>query len=119
MRVQLCGVLLSAALCVPACAVANRLSGLSEAREIQGVGRPAEAVVLTIWDTGITVGNDPVVGLSVRVEPADRPSYEARIEKSIVSRVHLPQVQPGKRVPVFVDPRNPARLALGIYDLRR
>ena len=119
MRLLFCSMLAAAAIAAPACAIVNRMSGLSEARQIQAVGQPADAVILSIWDTGITLNDDPVVGLSVRVEPSDRPAYEARIEKSVVSRVHIPQVQPGCRVRVFVDPKNPARVALGLYDLRR
>ncbi len=119
MRLPLLAVLLAAVLGGPACAIVDRMSGESEARAIQTVGRPCEALVLTVWDTGITVNNDPVVGLRVRVEPPDAPAYEARIEKSVVSRVHIPQVQPGCRVKVFVDPQNPARVALGLYDLRK
>ncbi len=120
MRLLLSSVLVSAVLLSPACAIVNRLSGLSEARAIQTVGEPHDAVVLEIWDTGMTVNDDPVVGLSVRVESPDRPPYVARIAKSIVSRVHLPQVQPGCRVRVFVDPKHPAtRVALGLYDLRK
>ncbi len=97
------------------CAVVNRMSGVSEARRIQAIGERCQATVLEVWDTNITVNNDPVVGLRVTVEPADRPAYEVRIEKSLVSRVHLPQVQPGSHVPVFVDPHDPARVALGLY----
>jgi hypothetical protein len=53
------------------------------------------------------------------VEPADAPVYEALIKKNAVSRVHTPQVQPGWRIKVFVDPQSPARVALGRYDLRK
>jgi hypothetical protein len=111
----LAAVALVALVCWPGCALADRLSGVSQARQIQAIGERCQATVLEIWDTGITVGNDPVVGLRVNVEPPDRPAYEARIEKSLVSRVHMPQVQPGSHVPVFVDPHNPGRVALGLY----
>ena len=97
------------------CLVVNKMSGVSEARAIQAVGEPAHATVLQIWDTGITVGHDPVVGLRVAVERPDHSSYEAVIKKSLVSRVHLPQFQPGSRVPVKVDPRDPTRVALDMY----
>jgi hypothetical protein len=95
-----------------ACGVADRMSGMSLARAIQASGEPAEAVVIDIWDTGITLNDDPVVGLRVRVERKDRPPYEATIEKSLVSRVRIPQVQPGCRVLIYVDRNNPSRAAL-------
>jgi hypothetical protein len=110
--------LLAATAATPGCFAVNRMSGMSEAREIQRVGERTDAVVIDIWDTGMTLNHDPVVGLLVRVEPSDRAPYEARIDKSVVSRVHVPQVQPGSRVRVYVDPHNPARVALGLYDLR-
>jgi hypothetical protein len=115
MRTLLGAVVLGAVTCSGACVVVDRMSGTSQARAIQATGEQAEATVLEIWDTGITVNDDPVVGLRVRVETGTRAPYEARIEKSRVSRVHIPQVQPGSRVPVFVDPRDPTRVALGLY----
>ena len=97
------------------CALADRISGVSQARTIQSIGEPAEAVVLQVWDTGITVNMDPVVGLLVRIDRPDQPSYEVKIEKSLISRVHVPQVQPGSRVPVYIDRNDPTRVALGLY----
>jgi len=103
---------------LPGCAVANRMSGVSEAREIQRMGQEARATILELWDTGITVNDDPVVGLRVNVHAADGSSYEATIRRSRVSRVHVPQVQPGLTVRVYVDPRDRTRVALGLYDFR-
>lgn len=40
------------------CAIVDRLSGEGEAKRI-----PATARVLDIWDTGISVNDNPVVGL--------------------------------------------------------
>jgi predicted small secreted protein len=101
------------------CAIANKMSGVTEARDIQAAGQPAKAVILEMWDTGITVNDDPVVGMRVKVDRGDGAPYDATIAKSLVSRVHVPQVQPGLTVPVYVDPQNPARVALGLYDLRK
>jgi hypothetical protein len=109
------GIVMAIASISSGCAMADRISGTSLAREVQATGERADAVILEIWDTGITVNDDPVVGLRVRVSRADAPDYEATIEKSRVSRVHIPQVQPGNRVPVYVDPQNPARVVLGLY----
>jgi hypothetical protein len=111
--------LLAALLAATGCAVVNRMSGLSEAREIQAKGVAARAVVLEVWDTGITLNNDPIVGMRVKVDRGDGSPYEATIPKSLVSRVDIPQVQPGRTVPVYVGPRDPARVALGLYDLRK
>ncbi len=98
------------------CALSDRMSGVSRARAIQATGEPAEATVLEIWDTGITVNDDPVVGLRLEVYPADHPPFEATIPKSRVSRVHLAQFQPGSRIPVKFDPQDPTRVALDVYE---
>jgi hypothetical protein len=111
--------LLAALLALPGCAIANSMSGVSEARDIQAKGQLANAVILELWDTGITLNDDPVVGLRVKVDRGDGAPYEATIPKSVVSRLHVPQVQPGQTVPVYVDPQDPSRVALGLYDLRR
>jgi hypothetical protein len=100
------------------CAIANNMSGVSDAKALQKGGERADAVVVQIWDTGITVNDDPVVGLLVEVHPADRPAYQAKIPKSLVSRVHIPQVQPGSRVAVRIDPTNPDHVALDLYEFR-
>jgi hypothetical protein len=108
-------VLIVAALGSNHCAIANKVSGVSEARAIKAIGEPALALVLQVWDTGITVGHDPVIGLRLTVDWPGHPPYEAVIKKSLVSRVHIPQFQPGSQVPVRVDPQDPARVALDMY----
>jgi hypothetical protein len=98
------------------CALINRWSGVSEARRIQEIGVPGEARILAIWDTGMTLNDDPVVGLRVLVDRFDGQPYEVEIAKSVVSRVHLPQFQPGSVVPVKIDPAAPDKVALDVYS---
>ncbi len=100
------------------CALIDRMDGVHDAKVLHRAGEPAEAVVLDIWDTGITVNQDPVVGLLVEVRPTDRPAYRATIGKSLISRVHVPQFQPGSRVPVRIDRTDPMRVALDAYTYR-
>jgi hypothetical protein len=107
--------LIAAAVVSSGCAIVNKMSGVSEARAIQAIGEPARATVLQVWDTGISVGNDPVIGLRLRVERPGHSPYDAVIGKSLVSRVHIPQFQPGSHVQVKVDPKDPARVALDVY----
>src|SRR5262245_59393925 len=96
--------LIEAALASNGCAIANTISGVSETRASQKVGEPASGTVMQVWDTGITVNDDPVIGLRLTVHRATGEPYEAIINKSLVSRVHIPQFQPGWQVPVRVDP---------------
>jgi hypothetical protein len=100
------------------CTVIDRMAGVHEARTLQRTGYPAEAVVIDIWDTGITVNQDPVVGLLVEVQSPNRPAYRTTIPKSLVSRIDVPRFQPGNRVAVRVDRRDPNRVALAVYTYR-
>lgn len=97
------------------CGMIDRMSGVSLAKELQATGVAATAEILRLWDTGITVNHDPVVGLEVEVRPADRPPYRARIEKTLISRLDVPQFQPGKVIQVRFDPREPGRVAVDVY----
>lgn len=80
--------------------------------ELERGGIAASAEILEIWDTGWTINDNPVIGMKVRVRPADRAPYEATIEKTTVSRIAIPQFQPGAVVPVRFDPQNPAVVAV-------
>lgn len=93
----------------------NRLTGEDEAREIRATGEAAQALVLEIWDTGVTVNENPVVGFRLEVYPPDRPSYEAET-KALISRLDIPQIQPGAMLPVKFDPEDPQRVALDVYE---
>jgi len=108
-------VLFVAALASSGCAVVNKMDGVSEARAVQKVGEPAFGTVVEVWDTGITVNNDPVIGLKLTVQRSTGEAYDAIIKKSLVSRVHIPQFQPGAQLPVRIDPHDPARVALDVY----
>ena len=84
--------------------------GVSE--ELQQNGVVARARIEEIWDTGWTINDNPVIGMKVLVLPADRPAFEATIEKTTISRIGIPQFQPGNTVPVRYDPANPALIAV-------
>jgi len=97
------------------CAVADRLSGVSDAKALQETGEPADAKIIKIWDTGITVNNDPVVGFLLEVRPAGKPVYQAET-KLRISRLDIPRFQPGTVMPVRIDPHDPNHVALDVYD---
>jgi hypothetical protein len=114
---RLMGVVILAALLVPACALVNRVSGVTEARELQKTGEQAQAKILSIWDTGMTVNDDPVVGFLLEVYPEGRPAFQAKT-KLRISRLDIPRIQPGTIVPVRFDPNDPRRVALDIYEFK-
>ena len=94
------------------------MSGVAETRRLQETGVPASARILEIWDTGITVNNDPVIGMRVEVDRTDGTAYPAVIPKSLISRLDVPRFQPGATVSVRVDPQDPAKVALDAYRYR-
>jgi hypothetical protein len=100
------------------CAIADRMSGVSEAKRLQETGTPATARIVKIWDTGITVNDDPVIGLEVEVSREDGSVYTATIPKSLISRLDIPQFQPGLPVSVRIDPQDPAKVAIDVYKYR-
>ena len=119
MPIRLGGLLaLLAILTLPGCVIIDRMSGVAEARDLNTHGIPAQARILKLWDTGITVNNDPVVGLQVEVTPADRAPYIATIERALISRLDVPRVQPRSVIPVRFDPNNPARVVIDLYEHR-
>jgi hypothetical protein len=105
-------VLLSAA---SGCALIDRMSGVAEAKRLQESGLPATAKILDLWDTGITVNDDPVISLRVEVSRPDGSVYSVIIPKSLVSRLDLPRFQPGSTVSVRIDPKDATVVALDEY----
>lgn len=96
------------------CAVVDKMSGEGEAKRIRRVGQSAEALVLSISDTGMTVNDNPVVAFRLEVRPATGTPYEVET-RGLVGRLDVPQVQPGAVLPVAIDPRDPKKVALRIY----
>jgi hypothetical protein len=93
----------------------DSLGGRTEACAILAIGKPATGTIIRLIDTGTTINNDPVVEFVIRVVPEGGKAYEAHT-KALVSRLDVPAVQPGRVVPVKVDPANPARIALDLWE---
>ena len=102
------------ALALSGCAALDKLSGEGEAKRIRRVGESAEALVLEIRDTGITVNDDPVVAFRLRVRPPGGAPYEVET-RGLVGRLAVPRIQPGAVLPVAVDPQDRMKVALAIY----
>lgn len=96
------------------CAVVDKMSGEGEAKRIRRVGQAAEALVLEIRDTGITVNDDPIVAFRLRVQPETGAPYIVET-RGRIGRLDVPQVQPGAVLPVAIDPQDRTKVALRIY----
>jgi hypothetical protein len=73
-------------------------------RRLKAHGIEAEATILAISDTGVTMNKNPYVKLRLRVEPIGMVTYETEV-KAMVSRVAIPR--PGDGVRVKFDPNKP------------
>ncbi len=72
-------------------------------RSVLAKGEVAEAKILSISDTGMTINNSPVVRLLLEVQPSNGPSFQAETER-LISRLQIPLIQPGAMVKVKYDP---------------
>ncbi len=75
-------------------------------------GLAAKAKIIDISDTGVTVNQNPMVKFLLEVQPADGKPFQVTV-KSIISRLDVPQFQPGVEVPVVYNPKNPKEVAIG------
>lgn len=93
----------------------DHMTGEDQANEIRKIGVSATARIVKIWDTGVTVNENPVVGMRLRVLPADGDPFEAET-RALIGRLEVPQVQPGAEVMVKYDPKDRSRVALDRED---
>ena len=96
----------------------DRMTGEDRASEIRKSGRPGTARVLKIWDTGMSVNGNPVVGFRLEVRAEGIEPFEAET-KALIGRLDVPRIQPGRELAVRFDPGDHTRVALDIYDERK
>jgi hypothetical protein len=72
-------------------------------------GIRADALVIDIADTGITINDDPVVRMTVEVNHGMTGSFIKTIEAA-VSRVNIPRK--GDNIKVIYDPKNNSKLTV-------
>ncbi len=87
------------------------LGGVQDQQRLMQEGHPGQATVKATRDTGKTLNENPEVEFDLTVE-LDGSSYEVT-HRQIVSRISLPEYQPGASVPVRVDPNDQSRLVIG------
>lgn len=72
-----------------------------------GVNAPAR--VLKVWDTGVSLNDNPQVGLLLEVTPPGGSPIQVET-RTVVSRLNAALVQPGVTAEVRLDPQRPTRL---------
>jgi hypothetical protein len=74
-------------------------------------GVTAQARVMKVWDTGVSINDNPQVGLQLHVTPSMSAAFDAEM-KTIVSRLNAALVQPGITAEVKYDSQNPKRMQI-------
>ena len=95
--------------------IGDHITGEARANAIRRIGRPATAYVLQIWDTGVSVNDNPVVGFRLEVHAEGLAPFTAET-KALIGRLDVPRIQPGAVLSVKYDPADPTRVALDIYE---
>jgi hypothetical protein len=81
------------------------------AQRLLATGRPAQAVIETMSDTGMTVNGRPVVTFGLTVRITGTPPYHLSHRQSL-PRVPTGTAVPGAVLPVKVDPARHDRLRI-------
>jgi len=81
-------------------------------------GVTAPATVVEVRDTGVTINDNPQVGLLLEVKPRDRAAFLAEA-KTVVSRLNVALVQPGIAAEVVFDPEKPTRIQVVNLELEQ
>ena len=97
------------------CFAIDYMTGEGEARRIRKEGERAEALIIEIWDTGMTLNDNPIVGFKLNVRPDNAESYLVETQ-GLISRLHISQIQPGAIIQVAIDPKDRSKVALDIYE---
>ncbi|HET7772563.1 MAG TPA: DUF3592 domain-containing protein [Burkholderiaceae bacterium] len=79
--------------------------------ELKRSGEEAAGVIASVSATGATGANSPVVKFRIRVQRVGQAEYEVEVSKA-VPPIHSPAVQPGATLKVWVDRKNPQRIAV-------
>lgn len=99
---------LSIGITVLAIAIPILLSVLNrrKAQQIMATGKPGQAQILQLQDTGMRINDNPRVKVLLQVTIPGYAPYQ--IWKTVtVPMIRLPQVQPGAVVAVMADPAEP------------
>jgi hypothetical protein len=80
-----------------------------EARRLLQVGRRGIAMVMSVKDTGKTFDENPETELELCIALDGEDPYKVR-HRQVISRIAIGSLRPGAKVPIRVDPRDPANV---------
>lgn len=80
-------------------------------QRLMATGIPAQAVVQSMADTGVTVNGQPLVSFVLGVRMPDGQAYQVTHRQSL-PRIPMGVVAPGATIPVKVDPQRRDRVRI-------
>lgn len=79
-------------------------------------GEQRNGKILEVWDTNVTINNNPQVGMLVEVKDKYGKTYQVKT-KRVISRLQVADVRPGLLVTVRVDPQNEQKIAIESFGV--
>jgi hypothetical protein len=77
-----------------------------------GRGVPATVTIEAVWQIGSYVNMSPVLRIQGQVHRDDGTAPYGAVFDEVVADIHTARTQPGRRLAVFVDPRDPFDVAI-------
>lgn len=74
-------------------------------------GRRASGKITEVWDTGITINNQPQIGMVIEVSPDTEMPFRAEV-KMVISRLQTFYYRAGKTCVVRYDPEDKSTVAI-------
>src|SRR5690606_38390732 len=71
---------------------------------IRKYGKPGKAKILSLFETGSTINQHPVVGFEMEVYPTSGAIFKTKTEQ-LIRRLDIPRVQPEMEVTIKYDPK--------------
>jgi hypothetical protein len=80
-----------------------------ESRRLLQVGRRGIAMVMAVRETGERVDQNPETELELCIALDGQDTYKIT-HRQVISRIAVGSLRPGAKVPIRVDPRDPANV---------
>jgi hypothetical protein len=94
--------------------VRNASGGDKATRQLLQTGMPAQARIVQVQRTGMTINDNPVVNILLEVYPQNgQPPFQAWAKKT-VSLFQISQYQVGAVIPVRFNPADPTKIAIAM-----